>query len=285
MSKLGLSSIITLLASFLASAPLAASSSSVYLFSVINQRTIVLTAAYWNPILEYVCEKSGVKLRLRMGRTAVETTKRTLKGEFDFVFSNHLFHPSRTKLGYKVILKTSAPDIASTIVVLSSSSIESLKDLAGKDVAFPSREAFVGYWVPMQRLRSLGIDINPKFSGNQEGAMAKLQSGAVAAAAVNDVILNNYAQREHLFFRPLWRSEAYPNIPIMVKPTVDPQVISAVRDAFINMHTQKEGRAVLKKAASVLKLPYDLRFHQASDADYKSYFEFYKLIDLDKADQ
>ena len=39
---------------------------TVYRFSPVNQYDINLTAAYWNPIINYVSEKSGVKLSLKI---------------------------------------------------------------------------------------------------------------------------------------------------------------------------------------------------------------------------
>ena len=36
-----------------------------YTFSPVNQHDISLTAAYWNPIIQYVFEKSGIQLKLR----------------------------------------------------------------------------------------------------------------------------------------------------------------------------------------------------------------------------
>ena len=45
-----------------------------YSFSPVNQYGIALTAGYWNPIIAYVSEKSGVKLNLKIGRTSADTT-------------------------------------------------------------------------------------------------------------------------------------------------------------------------------------------------------------------
>ena len=41
-----------------------------YSFSPVPQYGIGLTASYWNPILEYVSAKSGVKLNLKISRTS-----------------------------------------------------------------------------------------------------------------------------------------------------------------------------------------------------------------------
>jgi hypothetical protein len=54
--------------------------SAVYNFSPVNQYDINLTAAYWNPIIAYLSEKSGVKLNIEAVRfPLVETIEETLK--------------------------------------------------------------------------------------------------------------------------------------------------------------------------------------------------------------
>jgi phosphonate transport system substrate-binding protein len=45
-----------------------------YRFSPVNQYGINLTAEYWNPIINYVSDQSGVKLQLRIARTSADTT-------------------------------------------------------------------------------------------------------------------------------------------------------------------------------------------------------------------
>ena len=84
---------------------LPASAASTYRFSPVNQWDIPKTAAYWNPIIRYVSERSGVNLELKIGRTSADTTAYVLAGEIDFVFSNHLFSPEREKLGWKVFAR------------------------------------------------------------------------------------------------------------------------------------------------------------------------------------
>ena len=78
-----------------------------YRFSPVNQWDINKTAAYWNPIINYVSEKSGIKLQLKIGRTSADTTSYVLAQEVEFVFSNHLFSPEREKLGWKVFARRS----------------------------------------------------------------------------------------------------------------------------------------------------------------------------------
>ena len=106
-----------------------------YQFSPVNQYGIQVTAAYWNPIIDYVSEKSGVQLRLKIGRTSADTTAYVLAQEVDFVFSNHLFSPEREQLGWRVFGRRQTPPIHAQIIVPADSPIKELAQLEGKDVA------------------------------------------------------------------------------------------------------------------------------------------------------
>src|SRR3954471_21418973 len=115
-----------------------------YSFNVLNQRSIALTAQYWNPILTYVSRKSGVPLQLKLAKTAQEGNAIAEKGGYDFLYTNHFFTPERDGLGYKVIARPAGPGIRSQIVVPQDSPIGKLQDLDGKEVAFVSPDAFAG---------------------------------------------------------------------------------------------------------------------------------------------
>jgi phosphonate transport system substrate-binding protein len=245
-------------------------------FGVINQRSVVLTAESWNPILRYVSEKTGVPLALKIGKTAPETTAMTVRGEHAFAYTNHLFTPERDRLGYKVILRMAGEPIHGVIVVREDSPIRGLEQLQGKTVAFPSREAFIGYQVPMDHLKRSGIEARPVFPGNQEGAMSQLQYGQVAAAGVNRKILEKYAQREDVRYRVIWTSEPYLDIPVLAHPALPEGVVAKVRDALAGMNRDPEGIKALQASAAALESKQLWSFVPASDRDYDNYRRFYR---------
>src|SRR3979409_824960 len=107
-----------------------------YAFNVLNQRSIALTAQYWNPILTHVSRKSGVPLELKLAKTAKEGNAIAEMGKYDFLYTNHFFTPERDRLGYKVILRPAGPGIKSQIVVPEDSTIQTLQGLSGREVAF-----------------------------------------------------------------------------------------------------------------------------------------------------
>ncbi len=245
-------------------------------FGVLNQRSVLLTAQLWNPILGYVTEKTGVPLALSMGQTAEETTARTLRGDFDFVYTNHLFTPARDKLGYRVIARLDDEGIRGMVVVLASSPYKQLSDLQGKQVAFPTPDGFSGYALPMDGLQQAGVVVDAVFVGNQEAALSNLQYGKTAAAGVNNILLASYTRREPFQYRVLFQSPAYFDMPIMAHPRVPAAVVDKVQAALAGMAQDARGQQILLEAAQRLKMDKPLRFVSANNQDYESYRVFYR---------
>ncbi len=247
-----------------------------YNFSPVNQHDINLTAAYWNPIIAYVSEKSGVKLNLKIGRTSADTTSYVLAKEVEFIFSNHLFSPERDQLGWKVFGRRNTATVQGQIVVPADSSITDLAHLKGQDVAFAGPEAFVIYKVPYAHLLSKKIDVKVVFAGNQTAAFAQLFSGKVVAAGGNSQLVESFTRREGKKFRVLWSSEPFQDLALMASGKVPEPDVRKVSAAFMEMHKDPQGRDVLHQASKEIGLATDAYFVPASAADYAAYKRFYQ---------
>jgi phosphonate transport system substrate-binding protein len=246
-----------------------------YSFGVIPQRGPTLTAQYWNPILQYVSDKSGVTLELSLARSAPEHADGIRHGRFAFLYSNHNFVPENFVAGYRVLARPRDAAIRGEIVVLAASPLKDIPELQGREIAFPSNVAFVAYQVPMDALEKLGITVKSVFAGNQEGAMGQLKSGRVAAAAVNSQLMRDFAQREAIRYRVLWRSDEYLNIPISAHPSIPRRHVDAVRRALESMDADPQGARVLEASATLVKQSPPYGFVSATDKDYESYLRFY----------
>lgn len=245
-------------------------------FGVLNQRSATLTAQYWNPILAYVGKRSGITLELRMGKSAPETTAMTARGEFDYVYSNHIFTPAIAHNGYRVIARPVEELIEGQIVVPADSPIRMLNELAGKEVGFPSATAFVGYAVPMNELLQRGIQVKPVFAGNQEGIMGQLKAGRVVAAAVNSKIMRDYGLREQFRYRVLWSSEGYLNLPIATHPRIPKEEYEVVAAIFAAMADDPEGQRILAASGAAIGQQPPYGFVRASNHDYENYMKYYR---------
>ena len=247
-----------------------------YSFNVLNQRTIALTAAYWNPIVTYVSKKSGVPLELKLAKNAQEGNLIAEKYGYDFLYTNHFFTPERDRLGYKVIARPAGPGIQSQIVVTADSPAQSLQDLEGKEISYANPDGFTGYWLPADALLRAKVNVKSSFSGNQEASTVQLKVGKVAAAGVNSSVLARYARREGFAYRALWTSPVYQDLCIMASPKLPAADVAAVRAVLLGMAGDPEGRKVLEASAALLKSEGELGFVAAENRDYDNYRAFFK---------
>lgn len=249
-----------------------------YSFGVLPHRNAVLTAQYWNPILDYVGRKSGVTLALGTRKTSQEYSDAEARGEFDFVYNNHIFAPSHAVAAYRVIARMAGKPIHSQIVVPESSPVRSLRELEGRQIGFPNKNGFTGYAAPMSALILAGVTVTPVFGGNQEGVMAQLRAGQIPAAGVNSRVMQEYAAREDFKYRALWTSEDYLDLPVAAHPRVPATVVKAVQDALTGMAANEEGMKILKASAAIIKQEPPWGFVPAQDAEYQNQREVYRTI-------
>jgi phosphonate transport system substrate-binding protein len=240
-------------------------------FGVLNQQSPALTAERWNPILHYVSTTTGVPLRFRMGATVPETNALMERGEFDFIFTNHNFQPEYDTLGYRVIARWGGDPIRTVVAVAVDSPITVLGQLRDRKVAFPSRDAFVGYAVPIVAFKKVGVRVEEVFAGNQEGAIAQLKNRRVDAAAVNSRFLAQYSEREGVQFRAIFTSDPYPELAVVVHPRVPGPVVDKVRTALLAMKRDENARPILEQAKSP-------GFEPATDRDYDGVRRVYRLV-------
>lgn len=270
----------TLLASALALHSPGVLAQQPYSFNVLIQRSVALTAQYWNPILTHVSKKSGVPLELKLNKTAQEGNAIAERLGYDFLYTNHFFTPERDRLGYKAFARPAGPGIRSQIVVPEDSPIQALQDLNGKDVGFVTPDGFTGYWLPYDALLRANVKINVVFTGNQEASFAQLRVNKISAAGVNSSVMARYGRRESFKYRALWTSEIYGDLCIMASPKVPADKVAAVRAALIDMVKDPEGRQVLEAGAELLKSTGELGFVPVEDRDYDNYRKFYRTTQV-----
>jgi phosphonate transport system substrate-binding protein len=259
--------------------PAAYASEKALSFGVVSQRSAVLSARYWNPILKYVSEKSGVALELKLAKTGPEHAEAVLRGEYDFIYSNHNFR-KESEVAYKVFARPIEQAIRGQLIALETSPVRDTADLEDQEVVFPSNVAFVGYAVPMDMLVKRGVKVKPVFAGNQEGAIGQLVSGRVVAAGVNSQVAQEYASRRDVRFRILWSSEEYLNIPISAHPSIAPEKVARVRDALIKMRADPEGAKILIESAELVRQTPPYGFLLASDAEFDNQRHLYRTSSL-----
>jgi len=261
---------ICLVATFHAALALADDQERILSFGVLNQQSPARTAQRWNPILKYLSDATGLRFQLKMGPTVRETDAMMGRGEFDLVFTNHNFAKEYDGL-YKVIARWSGKPIYGAIAVPADSPVKTIKDLAGKRVAFPSREAFAAYAVPMVALRAAKVKVEEVLAGNQEGALAQLRARQVDAVAVNSHYLTQYAAQNTMPYREVFSSEGYAELPVIAHPRLPRAEVEAIQRALLAMKTDPKAAAALEASGAP-------GFDPATERDYDNARAIYRRM-------
>ncbi len=268
-------SVLAVVACLTAAGGVRAAAVPAYDFSPVNQYNLQVSAAFWNPIIRYVSQKSGVRLNLKLGRTQADTTSYVLAREVDFAFTNHLFSPDRVRMGWTVFGRRNAQPVRAQIVVPADSPVRSLDELAGAPVTFPGPEGVIAYKVAYAHLLRRNIPVDAIFAGNMDAAFTQLFAGKATAAGANSQLVEHYQEREHKAFRVLWSSEPFTDLALMASPRVPAGQVHAVALAFFGMDKDPEGRRILAAASELVHAPEPVSFVAAGDADYAGYRAFY----------
>ncbi len=222
-----------------------------YTFGVLPVRSAVLTAQVWNPILQYLSEKTGDTFLLRTERTGDASKQKVSEGAYDFCYTNHIFEPSVTSTGYRIFARPNSKGIQGKLIVKANSPLRSIQDLHDLSVGFPSQSAFVGYVVPQYYLQHQNIHVQAVFGGNQEGVMAQFKLDQIQAIAVNSVVLKAYAQREHFAYRTLWESEIFNDFPLCAHPRVATEEVKLIQKVLVAMSKDPKGVKILHQSALI----------------------------------
>ena len=149
--------------------------------------------------------------------------------------------------------------------------MRSVKDLAGKRVAFPSREAFAAYAVPMVALRAAKVKVEEVLAGNQEGALAQLRARQVDAVAVNSRYLTQYAAQNTMPYREVFSSEGYAELPVIAHPRLPRAEVEAIQRALLAMKTDPKAAAALEASGAP-------GFDPATERDYDNARAIYRRM-------
>ncbi len=159
----------------------------------------------------------------------------------------------------------------SVILVSSGSGIRSIKDLAGESIAFSDSESFSGRLLPYVMLKEQNIDPdvffeNVIFTGSHDRSISSVDRGIVRAAAVHSIVWEA-AKREDPVLRErlkeIWSSDTYGPPPVIVSAKASEAFSDSLKNVFLNLHKDKEGRAILSSIGVA-------RFVPAREENYTS---------------
>lgn len=217
-------------------------------FGVVPQQSAKKLAALWTPVLQYLSQQTGLELRFTTAKDIPEFEKRVLAGEYDLAYMNPYHYTVFCQTpGYQAIAKEADKVIKGIFVVGKDSPINSLEQLNGATIAFPSPAAFAASIITRAKLRQSGIEFTPKYVSSHDSVYLNVQRGFFPAGGGIMRTLNNTAPEVRSELRVLWTTPGYTSHAIAAHPRVELATRQKIVQAMLAMSQDPQGKALLAK--------------------------------------
>lgn len=219
---------------------------STYTFGIVPQQSGSRLSQLWSPILQYLEEETGYRLRFATTRNIPTFEKRLQAGKYDFAYMNPYHYTEHHKsAGYNAFAKAKDKRLKGILVVRKDSPFDGLDDLDDQELAFPSN-AFAANLVPRANFRELGVSVTPKYVSSHDSVYRNVAKGRYAAGGGVMRTFNNTSPELRKELRILWTSDGYTPHAFAAHPRVPVAAVEKLREAMLKMAEDPEGQTLLK---------------------------------------
>jgi phosphonate transport system substrate-binding protein len=200
----------------------------------------------WAPLLERLGKETGQTFVLSVASSIPAFEEAMLAGRPDFAYMNpyHQVMGMRAQ-AYVPLLRDSKP-LTGILVVRKDDPIKSVKELDGRQIAFPAPNAFgASLWIRALLEKREGIKIKPVYVKTHSNAYRHAATGLSAAAGGIESTLGEEPAEMQSALRVLLETPGVPPHPLSAHPRVPPATQRAVTEALLRMAADPSLKALM----------------------------------------
>lgn len=232
---------------FLGQAPHLAAADQSLKFGVVPQFDARRIQTIWQPVLDALEKQSGLRFELIGSPGIPEFEKQFLAGDFDFAYMNpyHLLKAHQSQ-GYTPLARDVGKTLFGIVVVRKDSPVQDVKDLDGKEVAFPAPNALGAALLPRTEFGEIyKINIQPRYVRSHSSVYLNVVTGQTVAGGGVQKTLQEQPANIRDTLKVIYKTPHVAPHPVVVHPRVDKATSDKVREAFLQLGNSPEGRELL----------------------------------------
>jgi phosphonate transport system substrate-binding protein len=218
-------------------------------FGVVPQFEARRIQTIWQPVLNTLEKQSGLHFELVGSPDIPGFEKQFLAGDFDFAYMNpyHLLKAHQSK-GYIPLTRDVGRMLFGIVVVRKDSPVQDVKDLNGKEVAFPAPNALGAALLPRTAFGEIyKINIRPQYVRSHSSVYLNVVTGQTVAGGGVQKTLQQQPTNIRDALKVIYQTPQIAPHPIAVHPRVDKVTQNKVREAFLQLGNTPEGRELLAR--------------------------------------
>ena len=247
----------------LAAALAVAQERKVYILAVVPQFTPSEEHRSWSPIVEKLSRAIGQQIEIKTYPSIQKFETAFLNGEIDLAYMNpyHAVMAKRAQ-GYIPLLRDDANRLTGILLVQRDSPIKSIKELNGKELAFPAPNSFAAsLYMRALLAEQEKISITPRYLKTHSNVYRHVIMGeAVAGAGVNNT-LKREPPEVQAQLRVLFETPGVAAHPLAAHPRVPEGLRQTVTNTLLEMQNDPAGQKLLAD----IQLPKPVRADYAKD--------------------
>ncbi|ASJ72862.1 phosphate/phosphite/phosphonate ABC transporter substrate-binding protein [Granulosicoccus antarcticus] len=218
-----------------------------YTFGIVPQQSAKKLARLWGPILARLSEDSGFTLKFATAKNIPTFEARLAAGNYAFAYMNpYHFTVFNESPGYLAIAHQENKSIQGIVVVHKDSKLQTLEELDGSTLAFPSPAAFAASLLPQAKLNNSNIKYEPRYVSSHDSVYMTVSRGLMPAGGGVMRTFNNTDPDVRKNLRILWKTEKYTPHAFAAHPDVPEADRLALQKALIELKNTESGVELLK---------------------------------------
>lgn len=248
-------------------------------FGVVPQQSASRLAALWVPLLAELENRGAPTLAFRTAPDIPTFEQRLAAGEYDLAYMNPYHYTVFSQSpGYRAFAKARGRRIQGILVTRRDSSLTTLSDLDGAELAFPSPAAFAASILTRANLASAGVSFQPRYVSSHDSVYHAVAKGLYPAGGGVVRTFESVAPHIREQLQILWTSDGYTPHAFAAHPRLGTDTVGEIAALMIGLAEDETGRALLEP----LRLP-GLEAAQDADWDDVRVLEIQLLDDLIEA--
>ncbi|MDH3347592.1 MAG: phosphate/phosphite/phosphonate ABC transporter substrate-binding protein [Desulfobulbaceae bacterium] len=245
-----------------------------YTMSIVPQVPSHIIQRDWKPFLNKLTQKTGFKFNLKFYKSIPDFEQGLLKGLPDFAYINPYHQVMALKeQGYKPLIRDNSKRLVGLLVVRKDNPIKSVKELNGKELAFPSPNALAAsLYMRALLTESEKINFTAKYVKTHSNVYRNVLLKKTAAGGGVNKTLKKETKEFQDQLRILYKTPGIPPHPISAHPRVPDTVINKITAAILQLSEEKENSLLFKNIA----IPNPIR------ANYELDYKPLELLGLEK---
>ena len=227
----------------------------------------------WTPVIERIKQVTGLNVVLRITKDIPTFEDEFQAGQADLVYLNPYHQVMAHRAQGYVPLVRDTQLLTGIVVVRKDDPIQSMVQLAGKEIAYPAPNAFGASLLVRSHLAEVDkVQTQPFYAKTHTNAYRQVIVGKSAAAGGVRATLEKEPEEVRAALRVLWETPGAAPHPLSAHPRVPAQQAQAIANAILKMAAEPQGQELLK----AILMPQPVR------ADYARDYRPLEKLKLDK---